>query len=58
MADFTKVQEVLEQLHEKVGIPCCDVIVMRNHRQIYRYMTGVCDREKTKPVSEQTEYYM
>lgn len=58
MADFTKVQEVLDQLHEKAGIPCCDVIVMQNHRQLYRYMTGVCDQEKTKPVSEQTEYYM
>lgn len=58
MADFTKVQQAVDRLHEQVEIPCCDVIVMQNHRQLYRYMTGVCDREKTTPVSESTKYYM
>lgn len=58
MADFQKLQAVIDVLQQQYHIPSADIIVMQDHRQLYRYMNGVCDKEGQKPVSAQTQYYM
>ena len=42
----------------KEGIPSVDCIIYRDHRQIYRYMTGTVDINRTQKVGADQRYLM
>lgn len=39
-------------------VPGIDVIVMQNHKQLYRHITGFCDKDLAKPLAENQMYYL
>lgn len=43
---------------ERYGIPGCDCIVYLNHRPVFRHMTGYSNKDKTKPITAETYYWM
>ena len=55
--DFKKLTEFLDSMVE-AGIPSVDCIVCRDHKEIYRHMSGTVDIEKKKPVSSDQRYLM
>jgi CubicO group peptidase (beta-lactamase class C family) len=58
MADFTQLNEYLDSLEGKYGVPCCDLLVYQNHKPIYRHMCGYSDTEKKVPISEDNMYWI
>lgn len=40
------------------GIPSSDVIIYKNHKEIYRYFCGYKDAAKTKPITGDELYYL
>jgi CubicO group peptidase (beta-lactamase class C family) len=54
--DFTKLRAYLNKLEAKYGVHGLDCKVMKEHKTIYRYMTGHSDYALTVPVSE-TDLY-
>ncbi|HHY82134.1 MAG TPA: beta-lactamase family protein [Clostridiales bacterium] len=43
---------------EKSGIPGCDCAVYQNRRPVYRHMAGYADAGRTKPITEDTTYWL
>lgn len=54
--DFEKLTEYIDSLYEKYGIPAVDCKITKEHKTIYRHMTGYADFEKTSAISEETIY--
>ena len=54
--DFTKLESYLNTLEEKYEVHGLDCKVMKEHKTIYRYMTGHSDYELNSPVSENDLY--
>lgn len=50
--NFEKLTSYIDSLEEKYGIPAADCKITKDHQVIYRHMTGHCDYEKEKPLSE------
>ncbi len=48
---------IAEFLNSK-GIPSSDVIIYKNHKEIYRYFCGYKDSAKTKPITGDELYYI
>ena len=42
----------------KLGIPGCDCLVWHNHKPVFRYMTGYADKNRTKPITGETYYWI
>ncbi|MCQ2497111.1 MAG: beta-lactamase family protein [Lachnospiraceae bacterium] len=55
--DFDKIKEYLNSVVES-GVPSVDCIIMQDHKQVFRYMTGCTDHERTKEVKEDQLYLM
>ncbi len=53
--DFSKLEEYLSGLSAH-GIPACDIMVMKDHKLLYRTMAGYSDHEGTVPVSDKDLY--
>lgn len=43
---------------EQFGIPGCDCVVYHNHKSVFRHMAGYANKEKTKPITSDTTYWM
>lgn len=54
--DFKKLTEYLESLEDAYGIPACDCKIMKDHREIYRHLTGWADYGKHVPLGKDTVY--
>lgn len=54
--NFEKITAYLNSVTEEYGIPSVDCMIMRDHKQLYRYMTGTVDTEHTVPVSAENQY--
>jgi CubicO group peptidase (beta-lactamase class C family) len=54
--DFTKLTTYLNTLEEKYGVHGLDCKLMKEHKTVYRYMTGHSDYDLTVPVSENDLY--
>ena len=54
--NFKNITKYLDSLPEKYGLPSVDVIIMKDHEQVYRHMTGTTDAEHKKPVDEKAQY--
>lgn len=55
--DFSKVDDyILHTLHEQRKVPCCDVKIMQNHKELHRFACGTSDYCGQKPV-DGTELY-
>ena len=52
-----KLTEFLNSCVER-GIPSVDCIVYRDHKEIYRYLTGTVDNDRKIPVSKDQRYIM
>ena len=55
--DERKLTAYLDSLLD-LGIPSVDLIVYENHKQIYRHLNGMVNKEKTKAVSTDQRYLM
>ena len=44
--DFSKVTEYVNSVVDEIGVPSVDMIVCRDHEQLYRYMAGHRDTEE------------
>jgi len=55
--NFNRIKDYIDELVEK-GIPSGDIRILKDHEEIFRYMTGYTDRNKTVPVSDETQYLM
>lgn len=56
--NFEVITEYLKSLVEKEGIPSVDCSIHQDHKEVYRFMAGTCDREKTVPVMKDQIYLM
>lgn len=57
--DFTPVTDYIETvLRKEKGVPCCDVLIRREHETLLRYFSGVSDYEGKVPVRGDEVYYM
>ena len=54
--DFTKLTAYLDTLEEKYGVHGLDFKLMKEHKTVYRHMTGHSDYDLTVPVSENDLY--
>ncbi|MBO4697398.1 MAG: beta-lactamase family protein [Lachnospiraceae bacterium] len=54
--NFEKITKYLDSLPETYGLPSVDVIIMKDHEQVYRHMAGTTDTEHKKPVDEKAQY--
>lgn len=54
--DFTKVTAYMDSLVEELGIPSVDMIVCRDHEQLYRHGAGHRDVEKRQPLRGDETY--
>lgn len=54
--DFTKLTAYMDSLKEGYGVPGLDIQVMKDHKVIYRYMTGYSDYACEVPISQETMY--
>lgn len=54
--DFRKLTEYLDSLGDTYGIPACDCRIMKDHKEIYRHLTGWSDYEKSVPLGRNTVY--
>ena len=41
--NFEKITKYLDSLPETYGLPSVDVIIMKDHEQVYRHMAGTTD---------------
>ena len=55
--DFNKITDYLNSLIPR-GIPSVDCIIYRDHKPLYRYMTGTTDAEKTQSINGNELYLM
>lgn len=53
-----KLTEYLDSLGEKYGIPSVDLVVFKEHKEIYRHMNGTSDSERKVPISPDQLYLM
>ncbi len=58
MPDFSKVQAVMDTIHEEWGIPYCDLACFYKGKEVYRYMTGSVDEAYTRPVTREALVWM
>lgn len=56
--NFKPLEEFLDGLYEKQGIPACDCMVFKGHQQVFRHMTGYSDANRTIPLSENYRYIL
>jgi len=57
--DFTPLMHHLEgYLRQEKDVPSVDIIVMQNHKELFRYMSGTTDKNRTKPVTADDLYYI
>jgi len=49
--------DFLDSLEEK-GIPGCDMVVYHDHKPVFRHMAGFADEAKTRPITEDTTYWL
>lgn len=54
--DFRKLTEYLDSLEDTYGIPACDCKIMKDHREIYRHLSGWADYERHVPLGEAAVY--
>jgi CubicO group peptidase (beta-lactamase class C family) len=50
--DFTPVTAYLGSLRAEFDVRCCDCIVLKDHKPIYRHLTGTANFEDTAPLTE------
>lgn len=55
--DFKVITEYLNKVVEN-GVPSVDLIIMQEHKQVFRYMTGCTDNAGTKKVEPDQLYLM
>ena len=49
--NFNKLKNALDSIIETYGTPGVDCIVYKEHREIFRYFSGVSDIEKNKAIN-------
>ncbi|MDR1059977.1 MAG: beta-lactamase family protein [Clostridiales bacterium] len=55
---FAKLSAYLDSLGERYGIPACDLLIYKDHEQVYRHMAGFADLARTRPVSDSDLYFV
>ncbi|MBQ3141533.1 MAG: beta-lactamase family protein [Clostridia bacterium] len=58
MYDFTRVNQYLDHVHTDLGAPCCDAQVCYHGEPVYRYITGVADKQNGIAASDKTLYFL
>lgn len=48
--DFSRLTNLMNDFHDRYHIPGVDIIVLQDHKEIYRYYTGYSDKEKQIPM--------
>ena len=56
--DFEKITKYLDTLVDEKGVPSVDLIINRDHKQLYRHMKGTSDIDKIIPVASDQRYLM
>jgi len=54
--DLNAFEKYLDSLIDEVGVPSVDMIIRKDHEQIYRFTKGFTDWQKKRPVDAQTLY--
>jgi CubicO group peptidase (beta-lactamase class C family) len=52
--NFNKLTAYIDSLNKEYGIPAADCKITKDHKIIYRHMTGYSDFENTAPITENT----
>lgn len=55
--DFTKLKYFIDSL-EFLDVRACDILVKKDHKEVFRHSMGYSDLEKTKPVSKDDLYWV
>ena len=53
--DFSKLTAYMDTL-SSVGVPGCDMVIYRDHEQLYRHSAGYRDPENTRPIQGDETY--
>ena len=53
--DFSKLGNYLDTLHDH-HVPACDLVIYKDHEQIYRHMAGFRDFEEKQPLTGEETY--
>ena len=56
--DKEKLTQYIDSLIPTYGMPSVDLVVYKDHKEIYRHMCGTSDAERTVPVSADQKYIM
>ncbi len=56
--DFSKLTVYLNEAEENFGVPACECIVYKGHKEIYRHYTGYRDFERTAPICGGEWYWL
>ncbi|HWQ58323.1 MAG TPA: serine hydrolase domain-containing protein, partial [Clostridia bacterium] len=56
--NFAALTDYLDHLDERFGVPAADCAVYRDGRLVYRHMAGYSDAARTKPLTENTMYWV
>ena len=52
--DFERLTAYMDSLKKEYGIPAADCKITKDHKVVYRHMTGCSDYENTTPINEKT----
>lgn len=55
--DFSELTSYVDSLQE-AGVPGCDLVVYRDHEQVFRHMAGWRDEKKTQPMRGDETYWI
>ena len=53
--NFSKLEQYLDSLYD-VHVPGCDLVIYKDHEQVYRHMAGYRDAKRTQPVRGDEAY--
>ncbi len=59
MFDFSSVVDFIENtIRTKHQVPGCDLVITRDHKPVFRHISGYADRETKTPLTQSHMYYM
>ncbi len=56
--DFSKLEQFIKDMRKDYAVPACDLAIYKDHKEIFRCMSGFSDDSGTKPVSKDDVYLL
>lgn len=56
--NFTKLEQLIDNMQEVYGVPNCDCSVYYKHKEVFRRQAGFVDLDRKKPAGEDDLYFL